>query len=229
MGFRSFRAQIAARTILIAANALAFAFLLREARYPMTTALAGALFLAQCWLLTAGIERANGALTLFFKALRNADYTQDFVFPRGSTFDGLKAEYESVMDILRSHNLDRERHYQYIRAVAGSIGVGILVFDQGGAVDLCNEAFTAMLGISAPRNIHELERFDSDLPRQLTEMRNGEKESFKLGSERDRLHVIVSASDFILLGKNSDSSPSRTSGGSWRRTRSTPGRKWRGC
>ena len=107
------------------------------------------------------------------------------------------------MDILRSHNLDRERHYQYIRAVAGSIGVGILVFDQGGAVDLCNEAFTAMLGISAPRNIHELERFDSDLPRQLTEMRNGEKESFKLGSERDRLHVIVSASDFILLGEKS--------------------------
>jgi signal transduction histidine kinase len=201
MAFRNFRAGIAARTILIALNALAFAFLLLEARYPMTTALAGALFLAQCWLLIASIERANGTLTLFFKALGNADYTQNFVFPRGSRFDGLKAEYESVMDILRSHNLDKERHYQYIRAVAGSIGVGILVFDHGGAVDLCNEAFKTMLGIREPRSLRDLERLDADLPRLFREMKNGEKESFRLGSERDRLQLIVSANDFILLGE----------------------------
>lgn len=200
MAFRSFRAGMATRTILIVLNALAFAFLFLQARYPMTTALAGTLLLAQGWLLVASVERANGALTLFFRALRNADYTQDFAFPRGSRFDGLKAEYESVMDILRSHNLDKERHYQYIRAVVGSIGVGVLVFDQGEAVDLCNEAFKATLGIGEPRSLRDLERVDPRLPRLFRELKNGEKESFRLGSERDRLQLIVSASDFVLLG-----------------------------
>ena len=200
MAFRSFRAGMATRTILIVLNALAFAFLFLQARYPMTTALAGTLLLAQGWLLVASVERANGALTLFFRALRNADYTQDFAFPRGSRFDGLKAEYESVMDILRSHNLEKERHYQYIRAVVGSIGVGVLVFDQGEAVDLCNEAFKATLGIGEPRSLRDLERVDPRLPRLFRELKNGEKESFRLGSERDRLQLIVSASDFVLLG-----------------------------
>jgi two-component system, NtrC family, nitrogen regulation sensor histidine kinase NtrY len=199
MAFRNLRANIAVRTILIAVNAYAFFFLLFEARYPLTLALTGALSLVQCWLLIASVEKANGVLTHFFRSIRSADFTQSYSFPEGAPYGGLKAEYEAAMELLRNYNLDREKNYQYIRTIAGSISVGILVFDQGGTVDLCNEAFKAMLGIREPRKVWELEGVDKELYRLFRELKNGERESVRISFEQDWLQLIVSVNDFVLL------------------------------
>jgi two-component system, NtrC family, nitrogen regulation sensor histidine kinase NtrY len=199
MALKSYRAEIAARVSLIAANACVFSFLLFKAAYPLTLALVFLLFLVQCRLLVSSVDRTVGALGHFFNAIRNADFTQNYAFPGGRPFDELRVEYESVMELLRSYHLNREKDYHYIRTIVDSIGVGILVFDQGGKVDLCNEACASMLGLREPRNIRELEGVDGDLYRLLGEMRNGEKESYTINFERDRLRLIVSANDFILL------------------------------
>ena len=199
MAFRSYRVELAGRVALIAANACAFSFLILKAAYPLTTALAGLLFLIQCRLLVASVDRTAGALGHFFHAIRNADFTQNYAFPGGPPFDELRAEYEGVMELLRNYNLGREKDYHYVRTIAGSIGVGILVFDQGGAVDLCNEACASMLGLRAMRDISELERVDRNLYALLRGMRNGEKESYTVVFGRDRLRLIVSVNDFILI------------------------------
>jgi two-component system, NtrC family, nitrogen regulation sensor histidine kinase NtrY len=199
MAFRSYRAEAAARVALIAANACAFSFLLFKADYPLTTALAGLLFLIQCRLLVASVDRTTGALGHFFHAIRNADFTQNYAFPGGPPFDELRTEYEGVMELLRNYNLGREKDYHYVRTIAGSIGVGILVFDQGGIVDLCNEACASMLGLRAMRDVRELESVDRNLYGLLRGMRNGEKESYTVGIGRDRLRLIVSVNDFVLL------------------------------
>jgi two-component system, NtrC family, nitrogen regulation sensor histidine kinase NtrY len=199
MAFRSYRVEIAVRVALIAANSCAFFLLAFKAAYPLTTALTGILFLAQCRLLVASVDRGAGALGHFFNAIRNADFTQNYAFPGGPPFDALRSEYEGVMALLRDYSLGREKDYHYVRAIAGSIGVGILVFDREGAVDLCNEACAKMLGLRSIRKLGELEGVDRNLHRLLREMRNGEKESCTVAFDRDRLRLIVSVNDFVLL------------------------------
>jgi two-component system, NtrC family, nitrogen regulation sensor histidine kinase NtrY len=199
MAFRSFRVEVAIRVALIAANACVFSFLLVETSYPLTTGLAGFFFLIQCRFLVARVDRSAAALGHFFHAIRNADFTQNYAFPGGKPFDRLRAEYEGVMELLRNYSLGKEKDYHYIRTIAGNIDVGIIVFDQEGTVDLCNEACARLLGMRAIRNVKELAGVDRDLFRLLMEMRNGERESYSISSERDRLRLIVSVNDFVLL------------------------------
>jgi two-component system, NtrC family, nitrogen regulation sensor histidine kinase NtrY len=201
MAFRSFRVEIAVRVALIASNACAFSFLLFKTSYPLTTAMAGLVFLVQCRLLYASIGRTVEVLSHFFSAIRNEDFTQDYAISGGPPFEELREEYRRVMKMLRAYNLGREKDYRYIRTIAGSIGVGILVFDQGGGVDLCNDACARMLGTGAIGNLRELEGVDADLYGLVREMRDGDKETRAICLDRGRLRLIVSVSDFVLLGK----------------------------
>jgi two-component system, NtrC family, nitrogen regulation sensor histidine kinase NtrY len=199
MAFKSYRISIALRIALLALTIYFFFFLLDGRRYPLTVAMVGALSLAQCWLLFNYTDRINRRWTRFFEAVRNADFTQNYVFPPDSSLNDLRREYSLVMDILRKYSLEKETHYQYIRTITRSIGVGILVFDRKGDVDFCNEAFRDMLGTRSIRNIDEMETVNDDLRRLFREMKNGDKELFHANLEGDWLRLIVSVTDFVML------------------------------
>jgi two-component system nitrogen regulation sensor histidine kinase NtrY len=199
MAWANFRLNVILRSALIAANACLFFFLLYKTSLTFTTIMAGAVFVLQCSLLISSMERITGIWTRFFAAVNYADFTQNFSFPKGKAFDRLKTEYGATIETLRRYSLDKEKQYQYIRTIARSIGVGILVFDRKGDVDFVNDSFKLMFATPVLRNIRELEKIDGDPSRKLREMKNGDKELLRFTVEKDRLQVIVSVRDFVLL------------------------------
>jgi two-component system, NtrC family, nitrogen regulation sensor histidine kinase NtrY len=199
MGFKNFRFRLALRTASLAANLCLFFFLLFGTRLPFTTVFTGLLSLAQCALLIRYVDRTNGLWKGFFEAVSTADFTRNYSVPGGKSFESLKSEYAKVMATLRDYKLEREKQRQYIRTVARSIGVGILVFDARGKVDLSNEAVRNQLGGRVPRDSGELESRNRDLFLKIKEMKNGQRELFRIDLEKESLRVIIGVNDFILL------------------------------
>jgi nitrogen fixation/metabolism regulation signal transduction histidine kinase len=184
---------------LILANAYLFVFLLLKTPYFLTTAFVGIASLAQCALLIVSIDKVNRIWTHFFEAVRNADFTQNYALPGGASFNELKAEYATVMALLKKYSVDRETHHQYLQTITRNIGVGVAVLTHGGKIDFSNDAFSRMLGARAVRTLRDIERLDKDLCRTFTTAKNGDSQLFRLRLGDDWLQLIVSVTDFVLL------------------------------
>ena len=192
MGLRHFRTNVAVRVVLVALNAGALALLVFRTAYLFTSIAAALLLLVQGLLLFRFVDKNNRVLTRFFEAINAADFSQNMVFPEGASFAGLKTEYLKTMEMLRGLNLERERLTLYSTAIAQSINVGVLIFDQGGAVDFCNQAFRDVLGATRPlRSLADLASANLEFHRTITTMRNGEKGLFRTDAGADRLVIWV--------------------------------------
>jgi two-component system, NtrC family, nitrogen regulation sensor histidine kinase NtrY len=201
MAYANLRINLALRVAFIALDICLFFYLLFAARYPLTMVLSGATTLVQCALLVASVEKRSRVLASFFEAVKNADFTQNYSFPQGKAFAALKTEYEQVMGILRGYSLEREKQYRYLRTIARCIGVGLVVYDQDGRVDLCNEAFVGMMGIGALHRIEELAGVNADLLRVFREMKDGERLMLDTSFYDERYRLLIAATDFIQSRK----------------------------
>ncbi len=201
MVFKNFRVSIILRVALIALAISAFFFFIRDPRYTLTAVLAGVLTLVQCALLVRAVERAARMWSRFFEAVNSADFSRTYALPGGRAFSGLKEQYDAAMRILRRYHRERESHRQYIQTVLGHIDAGILIFRQDGEIDLVNDSFRLLLGTPPMRNVAEMEGAHPGLYRRLWEMKNGGAELVRLGREGERLQLIMSVRDFILLNE----------------------------
>ncbi len=194
----SYKAEITLRSILIFAAVGLFFFLIFRTGFIITAGAAAALAVLQCVLLIARIGRITDVWTRFFASINAADFSPP-VFPRGASFLRLRGEYERVAAAFRKHSLETERRQHYMRMIARSVDVGILVLDAGGNVDFSNEAFQEMFGVPAPRAAAEMEEPGGGIFTRIRGMKNGSKALLRVSVDKGPLQLIVSVRDFVLL------------------------------
>ena len=199
MASSSFRVDLILRASAICATLYLFFFLLFETRFPLTTIAVGLGAAAQCAFLLVGVDRRNRTLARFLEAIREGDFTRSPSFPRGKSFDALKAEYDLAMAAFRRRDLERERQRRCLEAIAESAGIGFIVYDASGRVDFANEAFKSTLGCRAFKDIREIGDPARGLLERVAAMKNGEKAALAVGKAGDRLQLLVSVRDFVLF------------------------------
>jgi two-component system, NtrC family, nitrogen regulation sensor histidine kinase NtrY len=193
MASRNIRLEIALRTAALAANVYALFYLAFETRYAFAATALGALSLAQCCLFARSVASRERRWADFFAAVKAGELPPS-VPPPSVARNGLEKEYDAVVRALGAGRMEGEKRNLYLRAVADSLDVGVLVLDGAGRVDFRNEAFGAMAG-------GDDGGLDPALASRVRGMRDGGKEAVGVRSGGSSVALIVSVKDFVILGE----------------------------
>jgi two-component system, NtrC family, nitrogen regulation sensor histidine kinase NtrY len=199
MASRNYRLELILRVGCICFTIYLLFFLLFKTSYSLTTAIVGLASAAQCVFLFLSVDRRNRVLARFLESIRDSDFSLSPAFPKGKSFAALKAEYALAIEALRERKLAQERTRRYIEVIADCAGVGFVVLDEGGRVDFANEALGTILGCGVPKDARALDGLGVGLLERFMSMKNGEKDSIRVDRGGERLHLLASARDFILL------------------------------
>jgi nitrogen fixation/metabolism regulation signal transduction histidine kinase len=107
-----------------------------------------------------------------------------------------------VMETLRRVRGEREEHAQYLQTVVQHVGIGLLVFQPNGDVELINNAAKRLLRVPWLKNIHALSAASPELVETLLRLPPKEKGFVKVESEKETLTLALSATEFRLRGKD---------------------------
>lgn len=192
-----FRLQIALRAAgFAAALTLALVLLLRT-EFVFTGVLAGG---AALWLavdLARYAERTGRDLKRFFHAVRQSDFSLSFTGPRRSEpFDGLEEEFQRVMETVRQERSGAEEQRRFLETLVQHVGVGLLAFDDAGAVTLANAAARRLLGVPHLQRVGDLAGPHPAVAAALGALGAGERALVPVQRDGAPAQLVLKAAEF---------------------------------
>jgi two-component system nitrogen regulation sensor histidine kinase NtrY len=202
MVYKHFRFQVILRILLLFAFLiLLLVLLLRSSLYSLII-IAGGLTLYQVYSLIRYVEKTNRDLARFFQAIRYSDFSQSFKSEkRGSSFDALEKSFTAVINAFRKTRAEKEEHYRYLQTVVEHVGVGLIVFQPKGEVELVNNAAKKLLQIARLKNIHSLRSLSPQLVETLLQIKPRESSLVKVDGTGEALQLTLYATEFKLRGQ----------------------------
>lgn len=199
MVFSRFRISCIVRGLLLGATFWLFFYLLFRTNLYTALFILGALILYQIYALIYFVEKTNRDLARFFQSIKYEDFSQTFkVEGYGSSFDSLKAAFSEVMNAFRETRAEKEEHFRYLQTVVQHIGIGLIVFQPDGEVELINTAAKRLLNVASLKNIKSLESLSKPLVEALLRLRSRESVLVKVEDENELLHLALFATEFKL-------------------------------
>jgi two-component system nitrogen regulation sensor histidine kinase NtrY len=202
MVYRKLRIAIALHSGLILLWAGLFFFVLFRTKLYAALVILGLLFVYQVSALARAADRTNRDLTRFFESVRFGDFTQAFrARDPDRSFRGLYAALTEVMDAFRKARAEKEEQALYLRTVVRHVGIGLLVFQPSGEVDLINDAARRLFKLVQLKNIRNLEDRHPELVKTLLGMKPRERALVKVEIGDEQLQLSLYATEFKLRGQ----------------------------
>ncbi|MEN6312428.1 MAG: ATP-binding protein [Acidobacteriota bacterium] len=202
MVFKRFRFVCVLRTALLAATlflALSFA---APGRLWTLAAILAVLSLYQLYALIRYVERTNRDLARFFQSISYEDYSQGYKDEGlGRSFSELRSVLADVTRMLQKTRTEKEEHAQYLQTVVQHVGIGLIVFQPDGSVELVNNAAKQLLHVAWLKSVTELETLSEDLVETLFHLAPKEKAFVKIEKEKETLVLSLYATEFKLHGR----------------------------
>jgi nitrogen fixation/metabolism regulation signal transduction histidine kinase len=162
----------------------------------------GIIILFQIFDLIRYVEKTNRDLTRFFESIKYGDFSQTFRDKGfGPSFDTLKEAFTDVMTAFRKARSEKEEHFQYLQTVVQHVGVGLIVFQPDGEVELINPAAKRLLRVARLKNIKSLESLSKTLVKTMLSLKSRESALVKVEDENELLHLALYATEFKLRGQ----------------------------
>jgi two-component system, NtrC family, nitrogen regulation sensor histidine kinase NtrY len=203
MGYKRFRLVAIGRILFLAATLLVLAWLVVRGG-----ALTLILFLAfsaayETYGLVRYVDKTNRDLARFFDSIRYEDFSQSFKGDlAGGSFAELRKSLSRVMDTLRETRAEKEEHYQYLQTVVQHVGIGLIVFQPDGTVELMNNAIRRLLKVSGIKNVADLAAVSDEFVESLLRLPPREKGLVKIERENESLYLVLAATEFRLRGQD---------------------------
>ncbi|HQT91172.1 MAG TPA: ATP-binding protein, partial [Candidatus Kryptobacter bacterium] len=201
MNLDRFRVATVLRVSLLIGSISLFAYLLFHTRLYEMAALMGFLASYQVYALVRWIERRNRNLARFLEAVEAEDFTQTFsVGKTGKSFDELNKTLNRITQRFEEVRAEREDQFQYLQFIVQQLGVGLIVFQQNGKIDLVNRAAKGLLGLSHLKNVKEINSISKELFDALhtTDPRN--KNLVRIESNNLSVRLAIQTSQFRMRG-----------------------------
>ncbi len=148
------------------------------------------------------INKTNRDLSRFIESIRYEDSSSSFKDENlGKSFSSLQKMFTEVFDTLRKTRMEKEEHSQYLQTVVHHIGMGLIVFQPDGRVELINNAAKQLFKISRLRNILELKEKSPELVETLFRLPSREKGFVKIEDAADSLYLALYATEFKMHGR----------------------------
>ena len=202
MVFNRFRISCIIRVLLIGATIFLFFYLLYQTKLYTALIILGALILYQIYALIYYVEKTNRDLARFFQSIKYGDFSQTFRDTGfGPSFDSLKSAFADVMNSFQKTRTEKEEHFRYLQTVVQHVGIGLIVFQPDGEVELINTAAKRLLRIPRLKNIKYLESLSKPLVKTMLRLKSRESALVKVEDENEILHLALYASEFKLRGQ----------------------------
>ena len=199
MVYRNFRINCVIRILTLALSILAFFLIMTQTSLYSALIIIGAAIVYQTYALIHYVEKTNRDLTRFFESIKYSDFSQSFKdHGRGKSFDSLKNSFHEVIDAFRKTRAEKEEQARYLQTVVKHIGVGLIVFQPNGEVELINKAAKQLLGINQLKNIKSLR--SQKLANALSTFKPREKATVKIEIDNETLHLSLYGTEFKLGG-----------------------------
>ncbi len=203
MVFKSFRINVIVRVLITSGTLYLLFYLILQTSFYAATLIVGLTLIYQIYALIHYVEKTNRDLTRFLDAVKHSDFSQSFSGAGlGSSFDSLKEAFSEVFAKFREARAEKEEHFRYLQTVVQHVGVGLIVFQRNGEVELINTAAKRLLHTPHLRNMRALDRFSAGLADKLLEMRPGEKKLIQVSEDDDLLQIAVYSTEFRLREQN---------------------------
>ncbi len=202
MVYRKFRTEVYLRLAsVVALVGLGFYLLFRAGR-PAAAVLVGLVVAVQVAGLFRTIDRTNRDLARFFDSVRFDDYSQTFRSQRlGGSFKELHAALARVVEAFRAARADKEEQALYLQTVVQHVGIGLVVFQPDGEIELLNNAAQRLLRIPPFKNIRDFEEACPGLAAALLRLKPRDHELVKVEAGDDQLHLLLHAAAFKQRGR----------------------------
>ena len=184
MAIKSFFLNTIIRIILITVTCFIFVMVYQQLDREYIFSLIGIilLILFQVILLTRYVNRTNRDLTRFLSAVKNEDSTLVFdEIQDNLTYRSLYKALNDLNEVIKSARADSVKQSLFLTNLVNHVGVGLIIFDPEGNVEMINPAAIEILGIHSLNSIHDLPKGkDLDLPEILLRLKPGKPELVRI-------------------------------------------------
>jgi two-component system nitrogen regulation sensor histidine kinase NtrY len=202
MAYRKLRVAVVLHSGLILVWAGLFAFVLFRTKLYAALVILGLLFVYQAAVLIRTVDRTNRDLARFFESVRFGDFTQTFrAREPDPSFRELHTSLTEVMEAFREARAEKEEQALYLQTVVQHIGIGLVVFQPSGEVDLINDAARRLLKLAQLKNVRNLEDRHPGLVETLLRMKPRERTLVKTEIGDEPLQLSLYATSFKLRGQ----------------------------
>ena len=202
MVYRKFRVAVSLRLALLVVWVGLFFYVLIRTELTAGAVLLGLLIVAQVWGIFRTIDRTNRDLARFFDSVRFGDFSQTFREKSpGGSFAELHAALAKVIEAFRTARAEKEEQALYLQTVVQHVGIGLLVFQPDGEVELINDAARRLLMVRQLKNIRNLEAAHPELVGTLLRLKPREHGLVKVEAGDEQLQLSLYAAEFKLRGR----------------------------
>ena len=158
------------------------------------------LLLFQVILLTRFVNKTNRDLAHFLSAVKNEDSTLVFDEMRENvTYRNLYKSLNELREVINNARADSIKKSLFLTNLVNHVGVGLLIFDSQGNVEMINHAAREILGVYSLNSIHNLQKSKGyDLSEIILRLKPGKPELIRVSREYEKDHEFGQIQRLLL-------------------------------
>lgn len=200
MAYNKLYINLIIRVGLILLTCLAIAWSFFEARYYLLIADLFIVLVVQVILVIRYLNSVNRELDVFFTSLENNDTSiSSFGSNKGESYEMLVNRMNSIKQKMNYLRMDNARQYQYLKAVVDNVGIGLIVCNNQGKIELINESAKKLLVVNRPENLGELDKRFDNFSKTLLELPSGQQIILRLNLAQDTFPISFKVNDYRFL------------------------------
>lgn len=202
MVLKNFFLNVVIRVILITITCFVLIRVLQQLdrEYIFTFIGVGLLLLLQIMLLIRFVNRTNRDLTNFLSAVRNEDSTLVFdEIRKNVSYRNLYKSLNNLREVINNARAESIKKNLFLNNLVNHVGVGLIIFDSEGNVEMINHAAREILGVHSVNSIHHLhKRKEYDIPETLLRLKPGKPELIRVARENKDDHEFGQVQKLLL-------------------------------
>ena len=202
MVLKNFFLNVLIRIILISITCFILIRILEQLDKEYIFSFAGIalLLVVQIILLTRFVNRTNRDLARFLSAVRNEDSAIVFdEFKENVTYRDLYKSLNDLGGVINDARAESTKKNLFLENLVNHVGVGLVIFDAEGNVEMVNRAAKEILGVHSLKNIHHLQKGDkSDLSETIINLRPEKPELIRKARSSDEVYEFGQLQRILL-------------------------------
>ncbi len=203
MTFRNYALKLAFRIGLLVASMglLAYFIISKHTNFIYLTTI---VFLYQVYELFNNQKRVYRELEEFSEAVYYRDFSRHFDVKRSAAeLQPLRASFNVITDTFKRISREKETHYHYLQHILEVVGTGIISYDvETGEVAWMNDAFKTMLNLPHYKNVHAIQKRNSELYSELRDIKIGDSKVYSATVNTQIVKLLLSATMFQIENKH---------------------------
>lgn len=199
MAFRSFRASIVIRVLLISLSVILVILLLWYEKY-VSAFIIIAVLVYQVSSLIHFVETTNRKLARFIESIQYDDFSPGFEIDNrlGQSFQILNDSLKGILEQFRETRKSKEENLQLLDTLVKYANVGLMAYDTSRQVLFINSKCCSILGIPTIKSIPEMTNYTPEAAKVIDELEAGTNFLYRMDENR---YLSIYVSEIKLQNK----------------------------